>query len=129
MVLNIMNKFQILITSSSSLLMSINKYLYHFGDKIIITIVAIIIMMMMVISTKIVITTTTTTITQNDISTYNVLVLMVDKSRTNRFDLVHIGPAIDIAMKVCSLVIIIHICLFFWFCYYQINHNFCLSIE
>nr|XP_046910972.1 atrial natriuretic peptide receptor 1-like isoform X1 [Dermatophagoides farinae] len=27
---------------------------------------------------------------------------MVDKSRTNRFDLVHIGPAIDIAMKKCQ---------------------------
>ena len=34
---------------------------------------------------------------------YNVLVLMVEKSQTNRFDLVHIGPAIDIAQKVCSL--------------------------
>ena len=32
--------------------------------------------------------------------TYKVLVLMVDRSTHNRFDLVHIGPAIDIAQKV-----------------------------
>lgn len=36
---------------------------------------------------------------------YNVLVLMVEKSLTNRFDLVHIGPAIDIAQKVLFIVI------------------------
>lgn len=35
---------------------------------------------------------------------YNVLVLMVEKSRTNRFDLVHIGPAIDIAKEVIIIV-------------------------
>ncbi|KAH9398614.1 hypothetical protein TYRP_018858 [Tyrophagus putrescentiae] len=36
-----------------------------------------------------------------DNGTYNVLVLMVQKSSTNRFDLVHIGPAIDIAKMKC----------------------------
>lgn len=36
-----------------------------------------------------------------DTTSYNVLVLMVEKSSTNRFDLVHIGPAIDIAKMVC----------------------------
>ena len=36
----------------------------------------------------------------SNITSYNVLVVMVDKSPTNRFDLVHIGPAIDIAQKV-----------------------------
>lgn len=35
-----------------------------------------------------------------DTTEYNVLVLMVKKSSTNRFDLVHIGPAIDIAKMV-----------------------------
>lgn len=35
-----------------------------------------------------------------NITSYNVLVLMVEKSLSNRFDLVHIGPAIDIAQKV-----------------------------
>lgn len=39
-------------------------------------------------------------ITAHFVSNYNVLVLMVEKSRTNRFDLVHIGPAIDIAKEV-----------------------------
>src|SRR6218665_3446773 len=33
---------------------------------------------------------------------YNVLVLMVEKSAHNRFDLVHIGPAIDIAVDKCA---------------------------
>ncbi|UXI20373.1 FERM RhoGEF and pleckstrin domain-containing protein 1 [Sarcoptes scabiei] len=33
---------------------------------------------------------------------YNVLVLMIDKSPTHRFDLLHIGPAIDIAEEECQ---------------------------
>ena len=32
---------------------------------------------------------------------YNVLLLMVEKSLQNRFDLVHIGPAIEIAVNKC----------------------------
>lgn len=40
-----------------------------------------------------------------NLTSYNVLVLMVEKSLTNRFDLVHIGPAIDIAQKVLLLTL------------------------
>ena len=38
-----------------------------------------------------------------NVTSYNVLVVMVEKSLTNRFDLVHIGPAIDIAQKVGTI--------------------------
>jgi len=40
-----------------------------------------------------------------NVTSYNVLMLMVEKSLTNRFDLVHIGPAIDIAQKVIFTIV------------------------
>ena len=41
--------------------------------------------------------------TSPNATSYNVLVLMDEKSPTNRFVLDHIGPAIDIAQKVHNL--------------------------
>lgn len=60
-------------------------------------------MIMMMMWTTIVSSTKLINNQQQQQPVYNVLVLMVEKSQTNRFDLVHIGPAIDIAQKVCSL--------------------------
>jgi hypothetical protein len=37
---------------------------------------------------------------QNELRQYNVALLMVERSSTIRFDLEHIGPAIDIAIQV-----------------------------
>jgi hypothetical protein len=37
---------------------------------------------------------------QNELKQYNVALLMVERSSTIRFDLEHIGPAIDIAIQV-----------------------------
>lgn len=39
-------------------------------------------------------------------TSFNALVLMVDKSLTNRFDMAHIGPAIDIAQQVFPFCLI-----------------------
>lgn len=52
------------------------------------------------------------TVNPSNKQTYNVGLLMVQKSATNRFDLVHIGPAIDIAIQV-SLARCAQCC-FFW---------------